>query len=97
MRFEELLVAQSGRFTRGQARVHGISSYGIGRRSTRGLATALAQLRRARLAHPARDGSRGVGPLVSIVRALGSGARSDSERRLVAGLRRHGMAGWRCH
>jgi hypothetical protein len=32
MRFDELLVAQSGRFTRGQARALAISSYRIGRR-----------------------------------------------------------------
>jgi very-short-patch-repair endonuclease len=42
-------------------------------------------------------GCRGVEQLVSIVRALGSGARSDTERRLVSGLRRHGIFGWLCN
>jgi very-short-patch-repair endonuclease len=42
-------------------------------------------------------GRRGVEQLVNVVRALGSGAHSDSERRLVAGLRRQGVLGWSCN
>lgn len=42
-------------------------------------------------------GRRGIAQLVRIVRALGSGARSDSERRLVAGLRSRNVEGWRCN
>jgi hypothetical protein len=37
-------------------------------------------------------GRRGVEQLVTIVRALGSGAHSDTERRLVTGLRRQGCS-----
>lgn len=42
-------------------------------------------------------GRRGVEQLVRIVRALGSGAHSDTERRLVKGLRGHGVLGWSCN
>jgi hypothetical protein len=42
-------------------------------------------------------GRRGVEQLVGVVRALGSGAHSDTERRLVAGLRRQGALGWSCN
>jgi very-short-patch-repair endonuclease len=42
-------------------------------------------------------GRRGVEGLVAVVRALGSGAHSDTERRLVTGLRRQGVLGWSCN
>lgn len=42
-------------------------------------------------------GQKGVQKLVRIVRALGSGAHSDSEQRLVRGLRTHGLVGWSCN
>jgi very-short-patch-repair endonuclease len=42
-------------------------------------------------------GRRRAKQLVAIVRALGSGAHSDTERRLVTGLRSHGMIGWSCN
>jgi very-short-patch-repair endonuclease len=42
-------------------------------------------------------GRPGARQLVKIVRALGSGARSDTERRLVAGLRKRGVRGWSCN
>jgi very-short-patch-repair endonuclease len=42
-------------------------------------------------------GRRGAKQLVRIVRALGSGAHSDTERRLVTGLRRSGVLGWSCN
>jgi Uncharacterized protein conserved in bacteria len=42
-------------------------------------------------------GRRGVEQLVGIVRALGSGAHSDAERRLVTGLRGHAVLGWSCN
>ena len=42
-------------------------------------------------------GRHGVEGLVRTVRALGSGARSDTERRLVDGLRARGIGGWQCN
>ncbi len=42
-------------------------------------------------------GRPGVPTLVGTIRALGSGARADSERRLVAALRRKGVHGWSCN
>jgi very-short-patch-repair endonuclease len=42
-------------------------------------------------------GRRGVAQLVRIVRGLGSGAHSDTERRLVNGLRGRGVRGWSCN
>jgi Protein of unknown function (DUF559) len=42
-------------------------------------------------------GRRGVEQLVRVVRALGSGAHSDSERRLVTGLSKQGVLGWSCN
>jgi very-short-patch-repair endonuclease len=42
-------------------------------------------------------GRRRAKQLVSVVRALGSGAHSETERRLVTGLRRDGLIGWSCN
>lgn len=42
-------------------------------------------------------GRRRAKQLVRIVWALGSGAQSDSERRLVTGLRRSRVLGWSCN
>ena len=43
------------------------------------------------------SGRRGVQNVVRNVRALSSGARSDTERRLVLGLRRCRLRGWSCN
>jgi very-short-patch-repair endonuclease len=43
------------------------------------------------------SGRRDVQKVVRSIRALGSGARSDAERRLVSGLRRHGVRDWSCN
>src|SRR4051794_11527424 len=43
------------------------------------------------------SGRHGVEGLVRTVRALGSGARSDTERRLVDGFRARGICGWQCN
>jgi very-short-patch-repair endonuclease len=42
-------------------------------------------------------GRHGAPKLTRVVRALRSGARSDSERRLIRGLQHRGVGGWRCN